>query len=66
MSYGCIFKSKRYLDSIYPIKKISFENILLNAPCNYDKYLKSLYNNWKCIPNKIETHNVKIIFKPIK
>lgn len=65
MCYGCTFISKRFLSDIYPIKRMKFEGFNFNVPNNYNGYLNKIYKNWKSIPDKIETHNVVIIFKDL-
>lgn len=64
MSYGLSFTSKRYLKNIYPLKKISFEGYMLNAPQNSDAYLTDLYGDWRKLPSpdEIHTHNAIIKF----
>lgn len=64
MGYGNPIRSKRYVETIFPISKISFEGYLFNAPNDSDKYLASIYKNWRQIPKleKIKTHNVKFKF----
>lgn len=64
MSYGCPFESKRSFSAIYPLKKIKFENIKLSAPNDAGAYLTGLYGDWRVIPkpDKIQTHDVEIIF----
>ena len=62
MGYGISFKSKRYINTIFPLSKIKFEGYLFNAPNNSDKYLANIYKNWECIPDQIKTHNVKFKF----
>lgn len=64
MGYGIPIRSKRYIETVYPISKISFEGYLFNAPSNPDKYLINIYKNWRQVPElgKIETHNVRFKF----
>ncbi len=64
MGYGIPIRSKRYVETIFPISKISFEGYLFNAPSNSDKYLSNIYKNWKQVPEfkKVKTHNVKFKF----
>lgn len=64
MSYGCTFRTKRYLSTIYPLSQIEFEGYMFNAPCDVDKYLNNIYKDWKTIPSedKIETHDVSFKF----
>lgn len=64
MGYGIPIRSKRYIETVYPISKISFEGYLFNAPNNPDKYLSNIYKNWKQVPDfdKIITHNVQFKF----
>ena len=44
---------------------MKFEGFNFNVPNNYNGYLNKIYKNWKSIPDKIETHNVVIIFKDL-
>ena len=37
-------------DYIFPIRKISFENIEFSAPNNPDMVLKTIYGNYSAIP----------------
>lgn len=64
MDYGVGFRTKRYLDNIYPLTTISFEGIELNAPSNTAEYLTDIYNKWQNIPDidKIVTHKVDFKF----
>lgn len=63
--YGVPFESKRKLKNIYPLTKISFENIEFSAPANVSAYLTDIYGDWQKIPpaDKIVTHNVEVVFK---
>lgn len=63
-SFGVNFFSRRYLKNIYPLKKISFEGHLLNAPQKPDPYLTDIYGDWRKIPSEsdIVTHNAKFKF----
>lgn len=63
MSYGCGFSSKRYLNTIYPIGEIEFEGSSFPSPNDIDAYLTNIYGDWKRLPDKIRTHNVKFLFK---
>ena len=63
MSYGCGFRTKRYLNAIYPIGKIKFEGRVFSSPKDVDMYLTNIYGDWDRVPNEIKTHNVKVLFK---
>lgn len=44
------------------LKEIEFEKILFKVPFNYDIYLKILYGNYMCIPEKDKRYtHAKII-----
>lgn len=47
--------------SIFPTKRIKFENIEVNAPGNPDLYLKNMFGDYERIPEKIHTHDISII-----
>jgi lipopolysaccharide cholinephosphotransferase len=63
-SYSIGFISRRYLKNIYPVRKIKFEEYMLNAPRNIDAYLADLYGDWRKLPkpDQIQTHHVEIKF----
>lgn len=65
MGYGIPIKSKRFIETVFPITRIRFENHMFNAPNCYEKYLENLYSNWELVPqlSEIKTHNVKIVFR---
>lgn len=69
MAYGLGFTSKRYIKYIYPLKKVSFEGHMLNAPQNTDAYLTDIYGDWRKLPppEDIQTHDAIIKFydKPV-
>lgn len=48
---------------IFPLGRILFENIEVNAPKEYVKYLHNLYGDWNVIPDVKRTHNVEVVFK---
>ena len=41
---------------IFPLEKLEFEGIQLNAPHNYDSILKSQYGTYLDLPKDIHTH----------
>ena len=65
--YGSYFTKEVHKSSdIFPLRRIEFEGIELNAPCNADAYLKDIYgSDYMMIPEeeKRETHCVDVIFK---
>lgn len=63
-TYGVDFMDYHKIADIYPLKRVSFEGCVFNAPQNVDAYLTDLYGDWKKIPNsdEIQTHHVKIKF----
>ncbi len=45
------------IDDIYPLQKLTFENITLNVPNKLDSYLNTLYGNYMSFPHRgIEQH----------
>lgn len=48
--YCSVYKEKRLLDNIYPIKRIEFERVLLKAPGNPKAYLEDMYGDWEKLP----------------
>lgn len=50
---------------VYPLKKITFEGIELNAPNDIDRYLTECFGDWRKIPSteNRETHHFKVAFK---
>lgn len=61
---GVEFYKSRNLKEIFPLQKIKFEGQLFPAPQKCDSYLSNIYGDYSKIPsiNKIETHNLKIVF----
>ena len=55
---------------VFPLKKLSFENIDVNVPAEYDKYLRLQYGNYEKFPSKphplcnIDASREHIIFYP--
>lgn len=49
--YGTGFYSIRKRSDIYPLRKIGFEGILVNAPHDYDSYLKRIYGDYMKLPS---------------
>lgn len=52
LPFGTGFTSKRDLENIFPLKKISFEGLYFNSPVNTDAYLKELYGNYMQLPSE--------------
>lgn len=52
-------------NDIFPVKRISFENEVFNAPKEFEKYLSNLYGDWEKVPSpsNIKTHHIRVIFK---
>lgn len=67
VSYGVIIPYKEIgkKDDIYPFSRVQFENVELNAPHDYEKYLTNLYGDWMKVPSSsnIKTHEVEVVFK---
>lgn len=67
VSYGVVipFKLLGDVNGIFPLRRISFEDLEFNAPNDYMGYLTNLYGDWRKIPSysEIKTHNAKFIFK---
>lgn len=65
--YGSYFTNEVHKsDDIFPLGRISFEGVELNAPCNTDAYLKDIYGpDYVMIPeeDKRATHCVDVVFK---
>ena len=61
MPYGVLWK-KRNIKDIFPLRKIMFEGHEFNAPSNTENYLTSIYGEWEKLPDKIQTHNVEVVF----
>ena len=55
-TFGVNFMKSRSYNDIFPLTKIEFEGVLLNAPRDSDAYLTKLYGNYMSMPQKIETH----------
>lgn len=62
--FGILFTDYHNISNIYPLRKLTFEGHLLNAPQNYDEFLKEEYPDWRTVPplEKITTHHVKVKF----
>jgi len=63
--YG-MFWYRRYPKAmVFPLKKIEFEGIYLNAPHDPNAYLTECYGDWRKIPpeGKRETHHFDVTFK---
>ena len=63
-TYGSPFISVHIKERIFPLRRISFEGNVFNAPNDTDMYLTDTYGDWKKIPKdeEISTHNVKVVF----
>lgn len=63
---GNPFRMRQDKNLIFPLRKISFENIMFNCPNDISRYLANVYGEWETIPSedKIRTHNVS--FKNIE
>lgn len=61
---GVEFYKDRNLKDIFPLQRIEFEGQMFPAPRNYKNYLNKIYGNYLKMPSidKIETHNLKIVF----
>lgn len=55
-TYGMRFYKKRYINEIFPLKKIKFEDTFFPCPCQPDAYLNHLFGDYMKIPNDIEIH----------
>ncbi len=55
-TFGVNFLKERSYNDIFPLRKIEFEGVLLNAPFNCDAYLVKLFGNYMELPENIETH----------
>lgn len=62
--FGILFTDYHKISNIYPLRKLIFEGHELNAPQNYDEFLKEEYPDWETVPpmEKITTHHVNVIF----
>ena len=66
MDYGIRFYSSRRREDIFPLTRIPFEGVLLNAPGKPVNYCKMLYGE-DCLempsPKNIYDHNTTVLFK---
>lgn len=62
-SYGSVFWKERNVEDLFPLCEIEFEGYLFPAPKNSDRYLKTIYGDYKKIPDisVIETHTSSCI-----
>ena len=44
---------------IFPTKRMKYENIMVNAPNNIDKYLSDAYGDFMTLPPEEKRHNHK-------
>lgn len=63
-SYGSRFLKERYIKDIFPLSNIQFENYIFPAPKNIDHYLKTIYGDYRKLPdiNSIVVHSSSCIF----
>lgn len=64
IALGTHFFKPRFYCDLFPLKKLSFENVLLPVPHNYDEYLRKIYGEYMQLPdiNTLPKHFVKIEF----
>jgi lipopolysaccharide cholinephosphotransferase len=65
MDYGNVFTTLRTKVFIFPLRRIPYNGILVNAPYQFNAYLQQLYGSeWDQVPemSKRETHSVKFLF----
>lgn len=57
-TFGTGFYAPRYLEDIFPLRKIKFENKDFSAPHDTDRYLSNLYGNYMQLPDidSIQVH----------
>lgn len=51
-NWGSCFNSRRYLNEVFPLSKIEFENHKFYAPCNTHAYLQRIYGDYMKLPEK--------------
>lgn len=56
-------KYKANKEDIFPVSYVPFENLMLPIPHNYDRYLTTLYGNWRELPKTIEIHSSNLLPK---
>lgn len=54
--YGSVYKDKRSIKNIYPVKRIGFEGIMLNAPNDSEQYLADMFGDWMTLPPEDQRH----------
>jgi lipopolysaccharide cholinephosphotransferase len=59
---GSCFLKPRDIRDFYPIRRIAFENIELNAPADAIHYLEQLYGDYMKLPDNIDMHTVNVTF----
>lgn len=61
-TFGVCFYRSRDLRTIFPLKRISFEGVLLPAPCDPDAYLRHIYGDYATLPplDRIAPHSVDV------
>ena len=60
--FGAVYMKVQNIETVYPLKKIKFENNEFLCPNKPVEYLSKLYGDWATLPKKIKTHNVSIKF----
>lgn len=62
--FGSVFHKPRSLQTIFPLRRIAFEDCLLCVPHDTDHYLKAIFGDYKKLPaiDKIHTHLSNILF----
>lgn len=63
MPYGSIWNYPLPKKSIYPLSRHCFEGYNLAVPGDAESYLEVLYEDWKQLPDNVQTHKVEILFK---
>ena len=64
LSYGTWFPVDRMdKDLVFPLGSVSFEGFVFICPGRKEDYLEKLYGDWRLLPEEIQTHDVKTLFK---
>lgn len=50
--YNCLYplRSQMKMEDLFPLKQMKFEDIMVNVPGNYDKYLTNYYGDYMTLP----------------